>query len=336
VAAGDRLLVFRDPGSGSPPATCAVPAQRVRWAPARELLVLAAGEGADRFLERVDPQDCGTSRVGAVPDPSGAWWFRDGTEILALRLRADRRPIGLFVELSIVRVSGSRARTVYRTTLRYPTRDPDFDPSAGWLAAGLRPLHETLLLPSYRDPPALAPYLLLTSLDPVTEETQELGRLLETSMDPAFSWSPEGRRLAFRDRDGFLRIRAPAGDDGGVRTETRGLYPAWHPRRDLIFFGGRLVAADGRVVRTLPGVGPDTAALWSPDGRHLAVLSAEGVTVFRDLVPEGGESSLPGTELRGRLRRLRLLKDLRAEGLIDAAEFGARRERLLESGGGDR
>jgi Tol biopolymer transport system component len=95
-------------------------------------------------------------------------------------------------------------------------------------------------------------------------------------------WSPDGKRIAFIQVDGFERERLHVIDlETGVnRVLTGSERFAWAPQADLIASvdssTGDLFRADGRWHRHLPGV---TGASWSPDGRRLVFARAGGIWI---------------------------------------------------------
>jgi len=105
----------------------------------------------------------------------------------------------------------------------------------------------------------------------------------------AFSWSPDGRRLAYRDGEGTIRTIGIDGTNAKlVYRSVLGHEPAWSPDgRTIVFFedtfsldsNGRLLAAraDRAGVRTLLALKDDDAYLaaspsWSPDGKRIAFV----------------------------------------------------------------
>ncbi|MGB2695235.1 MAG: hypothetical protein WBD55_08620 [Dehalococcoidia bacterium] len=100
---------------------------------------------------------------------------------------------------------------------------------------------------------------------------------------PAFSWSPDGTRLAFTNDDGQLRVVEL---DSGAFAELpniKGTVPAWSPSADQV----AVVAPDGvEVTLVKPDDGEQntffqsneqvTSIIWSPSNDRIAIAIASG------------------------------------------------------------
>jgi len=107
------------------------------------------------------------------------------------------------------------------------------------------------------------------------------------------SWSPDGERLAFTDRD--LRIWDLAADEViVVPGTTNAMNAAWHPARNEVAFsrGGAIFVVDletGSVREVTAGDQP----AWSPDGSALYVAGA--TSILRVPAAGGAPAVVPGT-----------------------------------------
>jgi hypothetical protein len=106
----------------------------------------------------------------------------------------------------------------------------------------------------------------------------------------AFSWAPDGRRLAFDAVDGpTSEVFVVNADGSGLRSVGFGRAPAWSPVGDQIAFvndyGLYVVGVDGTALRLVHS-GLAAAPSWSPDGDRIAffepglldVVSADGTS----------------------------------------------------------
>jgi TolB protein len=92
------------------------------------------------------------------------------------------------------------------------------------------------------------------------------------------SWSPDGKRIAFRsERSGEPEIWVMHADGTGQRRVSAGLSPAWSPDGSLIAFSGpsglSVIRPDGTGLRVLPDTEGGEYPSWSPDGSRIAFNS---------------------------------------------------------------
>ena len=305
----------------------------IDWTPSRGLLVTARGaDGSTRVLachprlEEHQPIP-GTEGVAAA---FGLW---DARSVLALRADIRSTDIGTFADIRLTLFGKGVPQELGTTHANLP---PDISLEAylsGWTVAGLRPFYDTFLTPRFQKPPMFPPYIGLSALDPFTREVEPVGRLELKRYWVPVSWSPDGRVLAFPDQDGHL-MSMEVGSGTAPRLVTqkfRGLYASWHPNRQVIFFGGFLVHPKGTPVSRIPGTREETLGVWSPDGRHLAMLDRNGLRIFPDvpIPPEAGpwKRSPPVLEARDKLRDLKLLM---RDGLITREDYETRKQKHME------
>ena len=118
----------------------------------------------------------------------------------------------------------------------------------------------------------------VSSLHAVNVDGSDLHRVAERGESP--SWSPDGRRLAYRGSSGVHVVRATGEDDRVIGRN--GLSPAWAPRgRRIAYIGFRggygvpcFVNADGSGRRCLRGLSAVWRFVWSPDAKRVAFAQA--------------------------------------------------------------
>lgn len=104
---------------------------------------------------------------------------------------------------------------------------------------------------------------------------------LASADGPAFSWSPDGTRLAFMDSDGQLRVVELESGAFAELPNVKGTIPAWSPSGDQI----AVVASDGaEVAFVTPDDGEQnaffqsneqvTSITWSPSDDRIAIAIA--------------------------------------------------------------
>ena len=95
------------------------------------------------------------------------------------------------------------------------------------------------------------------------------------------SWSPDGRRVAYRVDPGLgaSDVYVMNADGSGQRRIAGGISPAWSPDGALIAYGDdqgsiSVVRPDGSASRRVPGTWQGEYPSWSPDGARLASMDS--------------------------------------------------------------
>ena len=85
---------------------------------------------------------------------------------------------------------------------------------------------------------------------------------------------------------------------------------------------------DGTARRSLTGSSDEARCFWRPRSRYVAVLSGGWLRLYRDPMERGVKAGtpVPGTQTR---KRVRVLRDLFRDGLIDKAEYNERFMKMM-------
>jgi hypothetical protein len=283
-------------------ATCASAAparrsleRRVAPASAGSLLLTGGpggGNGGEGSVYAVD--SAGGPLKELVPGPvEGAQWSPDGRRLAFIRLPADCAACSLSSELEVTNADGSADRSL----VVLPSSFVQF----AWSPDSRRIAYAYCPFP-------------VGSLCGIHVIAGEGGgdRLLARSLTSAFSWSPDGTKLAFIRDVGTIGdlftvdTRPPRpGHLSHVARLTRGLdvssAASWSPDGRRIAFSSRsngfavLDLRSGRIRRY--GSGRLEVPEWSPDGRWLAFVGDEMLQIVR---PNGSDAhviaTIPGLE----------------------------------------
>jgi WD40 repeat protein len=310
----------------------------LEWAPGGRVVALRE-KGAGREIIMLDARKGTYHSIPPDESTEAVRWLNPPDELVALSTDIKRLTIGTFVTYKLTLVKGMDRKVVFQKELYLPTRRQDREFTSAWLFPGIRPVHETVLIPEYHNPPVVHPYTYFRTVDPVTGLEEDIMKLDSRRFNVLASWSPDGSRLAVSNDEGLLII-ADAGDPAGngmpVSYEITGLRPSWNPKGSQIYLGGWLIRSDGEVVGELLSDAFNSIGLWSPDGEKLAVMTESKTFIFDSIHPSFHAPDSPlDNELLTVRDKLRLLKDLLKDGLILNSEFHARRAKLFEKIGGE-
>lgn len=201
----------------------------------------------------------------------------------------------------------------------------------GWSGAGPSPLDDALVLIEYKDPPALNPYIRAVTVDYITGRGSAIYRLPMGNLWPGGSWSPGGGAVAIPDGDGSLKVIKRTGEAQVLDMEVKGRYAAWSPASDRICFGGYIMNPDGTGLVKLKDGARGARCYWRPGGRDIALLDGgrlELITGADEPPADGG----PGRKAAETIRKVRLLRELLEDGLVDQKEYDMRFQRLTGIG----
>ncbi|MBI5142978.1 MAG: hypothetical protein HZA20_12450 [Nitrospirae bacterium] len=343
---GERLAVIKggdlvvlDAASGRSSTIGDVDPVFVDWSPGDDLLVVG-NDGGKRLLFTMSADLSRRATLKTIDRPDAAMWISSpelpesiGTSgsYAVLSAAADESRIGTFVtyRLEYAEEPGN-GRIILAHRAYSPERKVPADYLVGWTHNPVRPVHETLLTPRFRKPPAFPPVTLFATVDPVTGEESELFELSGRRFSVPASWSPDGSRLALTDDAGRLIVYATGSGayPEPAAGEALGLYPSWNPVGSLIYLGGLLVDPAGNTVRRLISDDPASIGVWSPDGASLAVVTGKGLYIFSGIAPSTAFDKT-ALALRGKLR---LLRRLYKDSLVTGDEYRERKRMLLEGG----
>jgi YD repeat-containing protein len=140
-------------------------------------------------------------------------------------------------------------------------------------------------------PPSAAPNragrIVFSTMDDIYVVNGDGTGLRQLTKGPAAefdpSWSPDGRRIAYRVERGqqSADIYVMNADGSGQRRLASGLSPAWSPDGALIAYADdqgsiSVIHPDGSASRRVPGTDQGEYPSWSPDGATLAFSTPIG------------------------------------------------------------
>lgn len=235
----------------------------------------------------------------------------------------------LSYRLSAFDISTGRMKEIYKLGRIVPVLSAEIEYTSGWISPGPSPVDTLTIGVEHVNPPVVKPYLRVMAIDYLSGKAREIDRVPTRKFSAPASWSPDGKRLAMPGQSGRLIILEMNGRYRVVNVEITGVSPAWNPRGSQIYFGGHIVDSGGEVRESIiPEGGAESSAFWSPDGRRLALLAADGeLWLLKGFNPEFVHpDAAPAPGLK---EKITALKELLEEGLIEADEYRQRRGRLL-------
>lgn len=303
----------------------------IDWAPGKDLLAVNKADGMNELTE-IDPADGTIRTLSARKSLIAAKWLDPPGTFILLDSEVKQRSIGTFVTYGVARADYGEEKIFFNLESYFPTRDKEIDAVSGWIYAGIRPLHDTVLALEFHNPPAVEPFTLFKTADPVITEETPIVKLSGNRFSIPSSWSPNGSRLALTDDKGLLIIIDLDKPENllPVSPDISGRYPAWNPHGSQIYLGGWLLRSDGSILEQLVFDAFDSIGVWSPDGTRLAVITGTDLLYFDGFSPSFSGVDRAASEGKGNIRdKLRLLKKLLKERLISNEEFKARRTKLF-------
>lgn len=303
------------------------------WVSETDILVIYREDG--RRALKLASSDSGSYRqIDLDREPRAVLCIPNERKVIILSAASEIVSFGteLRYDLALYDMETTSLKELYRLSKIIPVQARGVDYTAGWIFPGINPVYTTVVGMEYVDPPALSPYLKVFSIDIVTAERREIGRIPGARLTASGSWSPDGRRIALTDAAYRLIILEEDGEVTLVNDELQGLYPSWNPEGSQIYFGGYVLDSDGNGRELVLTDAAESRAYWSPDGKSLAVVTARGdLWLLRGFTTHFRPPDRPGSSELA--RKLRLLKELFMEGLIDEPQYRRRYERLLHDRG---
>lgn len=334
----DSSLIIIDTESGSAEKIKGINPVFLEWSPGDDLLVIN-NNGDNSELVKINPLDGRQKTISVNHSPSSVRWFNPPEEIVVLSLDKNYMKIGAFVTYIMSKLNADKEKEFFRKEVYFPTLDRDIDFTSGWTHPGIRPLHESVLTPVFHEPPVIAPYTTLGTIDPVTSLESSIIKFKSRRYNVPTSWSPDGSRLAVTSDEGHLNIidiNKPAFSNT-VNHDIKGLAPAWNPMGSQIYLGGWIVNSDGHASKQLLPDAFNSIGIWSPDGRKLAVITGDNIMQVKYFTPTFIAPDRPVNSFFPLVRdKLRILKDLYMNSLITIDEFNEKQTKILKKpeGGG--
>ncbi len=327
-----RMLTVYDTETGSRKDLAIKDPLSVSWSAGNEILFICR-EGGRKLLCAVDAEDLRVEKLKTDMETDAVFPASDGKRLFLVQSRIKHLSIGTDVHFTLYvfdRKEGT-SKEVYTFGRTLPRKNPGGDYLNGWLHAGLNPFDGSLFIMEHIKPPIGLHYSKISAVDFVTNRVPVVtdnGRVKSTI---AGSWSPDGRRLALTDAEGYLEMLDAGGISRPIDQESPGLYPSWNPRGSQIFVGGYVMNSDGKSKEELLPDSARSIARWSPDGTKIAVISDGSLWLLRGFNPYFIPPDKPADEALS--KKVLILKDLMNEGLLTENDFQERYDGLMSGKG---
>jgi len=299
------------------------------WSQDNMLLVLCQEQGRDGLCS-IDRESL-THTIRTVDAGAEAFYFAPTTGSLLLLSKSFKEfPFGTEFALRLSASDGDdRTPTqLYSFNKTYSMKQLDQRYLLAWTHAGLNPIDNSLLIIEHTKPPVVSYYSRVITVDLLTGEVREILGKAQNNVYATASWSPDGRLLALTRGNGRLEIRTLGNEQVSLVQSMTGLYPAWSPQGDRIYFGGYVIDQDGKNSDALLLNSSQSIAQWSPDGTKLAVATGNDLWLFNDMHPGAVPSA--GTLDRDRVKKMSLIQTLFRDKLIPLEEYREQRDRLMK------
>ncbi|MBI5100484.1 MAG: PD40 domain-containing protein [Nitrospirae bacterium] len=299
------------------------------WAGDNHLVVLYREEGR-KAMCLVDARDLSIRKLPVDIEPDAVFPVKEGAGLLIFSSKISARALWADYHFALARydISSGSAKKIYEATVRLPVRNARPEDLKGLVQPDMNPFDFTALLMEAVKPPVVQPYVKIVSVDYITGKANVIGEMHHRGISVSGSWSPDGRRFAFGDETGLLKIYdLNSGEISDTGHDIRGRRPSWNPEGSQIFYGGHVVTRGVKDAEMLVPDGASSIGIWSPDGTGLALISSDGLRILRNFRP----SFVPpdGRVDKTLKAKLLLLKEIYAEGLITGSEYEKRYKKLM-------
>jgi Tol biopolymer transport system component len=228
------------------------------------------------YRERPD----GTGRVRLTHGPNDYMrphWSPDGTKLVA------EGPPGLVI-LSRDGV------TLRRITVAGDTFDAQWSPTGARIAY----LELHCQDPAGHEDPGCADLWVMRPDGSGRRRLTASGVSAFQGLDSLYSWSPDGRRIAYVSLRGMAVVDVATGTTRVSWNHPKLIaqYPAWSPDGKWIMFSKQrgsgqlsdlaLMAPNGSRLHVLPHTKEVVSPVWSPDGRHIAYIASVNLPTGTD------------------------------------------------------
>ena len=258
----------------------------VTWTTVDEILLIYR-EREKNILCAVDAETLRVEKLKPDREVDAVFPAADGRKLFLVQSRFKHLSIGTDARFALFlfdRKEGT-SKNIYTFGRTLPIKNPGGDYLNGWLHAGLNPFDGSLFIMEQIKPPIGKHYSKISSVDFVTDKIQVLTDNGHVKSNIAGSWSPDGKRVALTDADGYFEMLDVGTISRPVDQGSPGLYPSWNPKGSQIFIGGYVMDSDGKNKEELLPDSGRSIAKWSPEGTKIAIISGGDVWVLKDFHP---------------------------------------------------